>query len=198
MKSIRITGLIPPDEKSVYTDRLKYKVILGNGIIRTFTSLSDSKKFLSQVSRFLSYKMHECNTLYTDVFTQYRRAWFYFDHNKPGGRDRSNMLDKDRLCQSNITQIADIFNILYKRSDWGNGNHFVFVHFANITRMLLEITDVLAFVYENKSAAAVQYEIEILTTKIKYCRRTIDNYTRELENEFTDQEITPLSIVHSA
>lgn len=198
MKNIRINGLQDPDKESVYTDRLFYKVNLGNGIIRGFKSKAEAGKFLSEVSRFLTYKLHECNELYIACFTHYRRAWFYFDHNKPAGRDREDLKGKERLCEDNIKAIADTFTILYRRANWANGNHFVFVHFSNILRQLLEIAQVMAFVYDNKSAAAVQYEIEILATKINYCRRTIDNYTRELENQFTDLEITPLSVVHSA
>lgn len=193
MKQVKITGLQEPSPESVYTDRLLYKINLGNGIVRSYTTKKQAQAFLTEVSRFLTYKLHECNELYISVFTMYRRAWFYFDHNKPKARPIGDLREKERLCEYHLHQIAETFTTLYRRSSWANGNHFVFVHFATILTGLADIMKVLNFVYSNKSTAGVLYEIEILQTKITYCRRTIENYTLEIENEFKDSQKTELA-----
>lgn len=199
MKSIKINGLNNPDKESVFKDRLCYTVNLGNGISRKFTNKAEGLRFLNEVSKYLTYKMHECNELYIACFSHYRRAWFYFDHNKNTmDRSRADLYHKERVCEGAIKSIAETFTILYKRANWANGNHFVFVHFSNICTNLQEVCEILIWLYENKSSPAIGYELEVLRTKIIYCRRTIEQYTVEIENQFKESEKIPLEIVHSA
>lgn len=195
MKTVKITGFLEPDRQSVYTASQLYRVNLGNGIDKRFGTKKEALKFLAEVSRFLTYKLHECNELYVACFSMYRRAWFYFDHNKPRGRSVGDLREKERLCEHNLRAVADAFTLLYRRSNWTNGNHFVFTHFNVILNALAEVCQVLAYVYENKSVAGLQYQIEILSTKIAYCRRTIDNYTVEIENSFKDSQLPQLKVV---
>ena len=191
MKAIKITGLREPEAGSVYKDRLNYKVNLGNGITRTFSNKAAANAFLSEVSRYLTYKMHECNELYISCFTLYRRAWFYFDHNKNTmQRSLGDLYHRERVCEQSIRNVSDTFTILYKRSNWVNGNHFVFVHFSNILTNLQQICENLQYLYENKSSPAINYELEILRTKIIYCRKTIEQYTVEIENELRESDKT--------
>jgi hypothetical protein len=191
MKKVKINYVNLPTKESVYTNDLFYKVNLGNGIVKKFTAKAEADKFLNEVSKFLTYKLHECNELYISVFAYYRRAWFYFDHNKhkpSKGRDLADLYSKERECDHHLLSCHNTFNLLYKRANWANGNHFVFVHFNTILTGLLETVKILAFIYENKSIGGIQYELEILSKKITYCKRTIDNYTVELENSFTEAE----------
>jgi hypothetical protein len=185
MKSIKINGLNEPDKESVYTDRLCYTVNLGNGIVKKFSNKAQGQRFLNDVSKYLTYKLHECNELYISAFGYYRRAWFYFDHNKHTS-NKLGLYDKDKFCEETLIQISETFNILYRRANWANGNHFVFVHFNNITNGLQSVTEALISLYENKSAPAIGYELQILKTKIVYCQRTIDKYCIELENSFKE------------
>jgi len=194
MKAIKIIGLNLPDKTSVYTNNLRYTINLGNGIKKSFDNKAKAQKFLNEVSKYLTYKLHECNELYICVFTLYRRAWFYFDHNKPGS-NFADLYAKDRLCEAHMIGITETFNILYKRANWANGNHFVFVHFNNILHALIETLNVLMELYAGRSAGAINYEIEILKTKVVYCKRTIDNYTVELENEFKESEQLSASLL---
>lgn len=187
MKKIKISGLSIPDKESVFIERRAYKVNLGNGIVKQFLNKAEATAFLNEVSKYLSYKMHECNELYISAFTYYRRAWFYFDHNKPLS-NTADLYAMERQCEYSINAISDTFKILYKRANWANGNHFVFVHFNTINNNLLDIVKVLQKLYENKSQAAILYELEILNNKIIYCKRTIENYTIELENSFKETE----------
>lgn len=185
MKSIKINGLSEPDKQSVFTDRLCYTVNLGNGIVKKFSNKAQAQRFLNEVSKYLTYKLHECNELYISVFSYYRRAWFYFDHNKHTN-NKLGLYDKDKFCEDTLQHLAQSFNILYRRANWANGNHFVFVHFNNITNGLQCVVQALQILYENKSNAAVSYELQILKTKIVYCQRTIDMYCIELENSFKE------------
>lgn len=188
MKKIKIKGLTEPDKNSVFINSRFYTVNLGNGIKKQFLNKADAVKFVNEVSKYLTYKLHECNELYISAFTYYRRAWFYFDNDKVTKSNLADLYASDRNCNYYLTAINETFEILYKRANWANGNHFVFVHFNNILENLSAVTRILIDLYSTKSAGAVLYELEILSNKITYCKRTIDNYTIELENSFKESE----------
>lgn len=199
MKRLKLTNIGFPSKGSVFTADLLYSVNLGNGIHKKFKNKADAVKFLNEVSKFLTYKMHECNELYISTFGYYRRAWFYFDHDKVTSKnDLAGLYKLERQCEDAIQIINNAFNLLYRRARSENGNYFVFTHFHNILHALETMVQNVNAVYENKSVAGINYELEILNHKIRFCRRTIDNYTTDLENTFTDYEKTELTIVQMA
>jgi hypothetical protein len=199
MKKIKLSKIAAPDKQSVFTDRKKYRVNLGNGIIKLFKNKADAVKFLNEVAKYLTYKMHECNELYISAFTLYRRAWFYFDHDKFNtSNDLATWYKLERQCDFAIQNISEVFILLYKRSEYENGNYFVFNHFYSILDGITKITDAVKFIYAGKSVPQVLYELEILNKRTGYCRRTIENYSVELENSFTETEKVELSIAHIA
>lgn len=198
MKRLKITKLAHPEKSSVFTKDLCYKVNLGNGICKHFKAKADAIKFLNEVSKYLTYKMHECNELYVACFTYYRRAWFYFDHDKLAQGNFADLYRMERHCEDHIQTVNNAFNLLYRRQSFENGNYFIFTHFYNILNALQGITAILIELYESKSVAAINYELEILNKKIGYCRRTIENYSIELENSFTDVERIELKVIKTA
>lgn len=196
MKKVKLVNIIEPIPGSVFTKDKYYHVILGNGVRKQVKNKQAAISFLNETNRYLTYKLHECNELFISCFTYYRRAWFYFDH--PGtGRthDLAGLYKSERVIESSIESITKAFNILYERSESENGNHFVFVHFSAILSSCATITNELLKFYKTRSIASTIYELEILQTKISYCKRTIDNYTIELENQFKEIEITDLTIL---
>lgn len=87
--------------------------------------------------------------------------------------------------------------MLYKRQKWQEANYYVFTHFYNMLENLNLIVKNLKYIYENKSIAGVNYELEILNKKINYCKRTIETYCDDLTKDFESEKIE-LSIVQSA
>ena len=78
MKKIILKNIGGPDKSSVYVNHKMYCIFLGNDLKEYFSSLRDAKKFMANTNRFLNSKLHELNHLYSEVFTQYRNAWFFF------------------------------------------------------------------------------------------------------------------------
>ncbi len=128
MKRLKLTNIGMPTKGSVFTDDLKYRVNLGNGINKKFTSKAEAVKFLNEVSKYLTYKMHECNILYIEVFAYYRKAWFYFDNDKVS--TKLDLFKLERQCENAMDIIKNAFTLLYKRQRSENGNYFVFTHFS--------------------------------------------------------------------
>lgn len=196
MKQIKINKLSLPDKESVFTDRQFYWVNLGNGVKRKFRNKKEALAFLAEVSRLLTYKLHETNELYISLFTYYRRAWFYFDHNPGAGRHAyADWYKMERICRNNIETIENMFDVIYRRHQGENGNYFVFNNFYTIFDAMQKVIANLYALYEPKGMAGVLYELEILNKKVAYCRRTIENYTIEVENEFKTVEAIELTLM---
>lgn len=196
MKQIKINKLSYPDKESVFTDRQFYWVNLGNGVKRKFRNKKEAKAFLAEVSRFLTYKMHEASELFISVFTYHRRAWFYLDHNPGSGRHSyADWYKMERQNRDKIEIIGNMFDVLYSRHQGENGNYFVFNNFYTIFDAMQCILSNLYALYEPKGMGGTLYELEILHKKVAYCRRTIENYTLEIENEFKAVEAVELTLM---
>lgn len=188
MKTVKINSLNDPIKESVFKDQKVYSVSLGNGVVKSFGSKVQARAFLAETSRFLTYKLHECNGLYIQVFEAYRLAWFYFDHDKPLKDPKARLYASEREIENEINNIRDGLNLIHKRGDWVNGNHFVFSHFTNLLNSMAGICNILQDLYKRRNIAAQVYTCSILNKKIGYCLQTINNYTLENENEFTGVE----------
>lgn len=199
MKAIRIKNISLPDKTSAFTDRRRYTVSLGNGITRKFTNKAQAKQFLSEVSKYLTYKLHECNELYITVFGYYRRAWFYFDHNpETGSHDHATWYKLERSCKDNIEMIAAVFDMVYQRHKGENGNHFVFNNFYTILNSMERIIQNINAIYDKKGMYDTKYQLEILNRKVLSCKRTIETYTEEIERQFKESEEIELTIIKTA
>lgn len=196
MKSIKLKNIGFPDKESVFTDQRLYSVNLGNGIKRQFANKTHAKAFLAEVSRYLTYKLHECSELYIDVFTYWRRAWFYFDHNRyTGSHDYNKWYKLERSCKDQIEIISEVMDRIYIGHVGENGNYFVFNNFYTVLDAMEKLVRNINAIYENKGNYGTIYELEILNRKILGCRRTIETYTEDIEKKFNEAEEIQLTLI---
>lgn len=110
MKQIKITQYGMPDNTSLYINDKMYSVYLGNNIIKYFPSYKGAKMFLAKTNRFLNSKLHELNYIYTLMFSEYRRIWFFLES------------EIEIAINIQITNIDKKFNFCCRKANSGNGN----------------------------------------------------------------------------
>ena len=122
MKEIKLTG--------ISTRNKKHTVTLGNGYQKSFSNLKSAKRYLAQTGRWLTFRLHECNSLNTQLYGHYRTAWFYLQHNKQT-MNRA-LIETEQQCQRAFSEITNTMDLIIDRGHFENGNHFVFAHFQAI------------------------------------------------------------------
>lgn len=163
-----------------------YLVTLGNGHTAQFSTLKSVRKYLVDTNRYLNFKLHEMNYILADLQRQYRRNWFYFDHNK--NSEKANLYGMDRRCQNNFSRIAETFDLIIERSSFENGNQFVFTHFNNLFQRCREIAGDLQSLQRSKSNAVDVYELQVILERIRSVERDLKSYTGDEIEEITTAE----------
>lgn len=181
MKTIRINRF--------HTNGKLYSVSLGNGYKEDFPSVKKVKRYLCEVNRYLTYKLHETNIVYCELFLKFRHNWFYLDHNRQSGK--SVLFEMERRSIHLLEASGRLFDLMVKRSDFENGNHFVFVHFNRLfTNMKIIIAD-LQELNRKKSRAVDVYELKTLHERILKLESDINNYTGpDARNIAKDDELS--------
>lgn len=172
MKRIKIDKVQAPDPKPVYVWQTKYRVALGNGVRKQFTSRKLALAFLADTNRFLNLKLHEANLFYGEVFTEYRNNWFYFGENA----DRSEI-----KCENLLQQIREPFKLLVTRSNWMNGNDFTWKHLHTIFELLLQVLAELRALHRQKSKYAELRRILIIESRIQFAQSQLNRYAASVE-----------------
>ena len=114
MKKINIETIISGDKTSIRTKHRKHRVFLHSDLTLSFEDIKKAKVFLVGVSDFLTFKLFELNEIYIELFSHYRRAWFYID----------NTQDKNIMTETRTIDYS--FKLCFERSDWESGSFYVF------------------------------------------------------------------------
>jgi hypothetical protein len=162
-----------------------YTVTLGNGITKRFKNRKACLKFLVNCSRFLTLTLVEANAIYAELLVNYRRNWFYFDHNKNPG---FALYEADRICARDIVEIQNSFNLIIERCHYTNGNHFVFAHFRTIFSTMRCIVIHLKLLQLSKSNAVDVHELQIIFKRLLSMERTLLEYNGSFTKEQIDAD----------
>lgn len=173
MKQIKIQHFTHPDKQSVYTDRQKYKITLGNGYESTFTDKKRLSNFITETNIFLNAKLHELNFIYIELFGFYRVGWFYMDQTK---RSQLNLHQLEVKTQHSLRQMDQAFNLITSRSGFTNGNHFVFSHFKSIINPQIDLINNLLQLYKSKGHTDKVYKLEFLKNQLLFIDNEIKVY----------------------
>lgn len=187
MKQIKIQHFTPANKNSVYIDKKKYSVQLGNGIKKLFTDKKQAVAFLSETNLFLNTKLKELNFILIDVFELYRIAWFYMDNTRT--KKQLNLSKIDHKSKNEIQNLFKTFDIIVSRTGSPNSNHFTFLHFNNIIKSLTTILNILLELYESKSHTDKIYKIKFLinqTTNIKSELAGYPNTNNDIRKKLLD------------
>lgn len=164
MKKIKIENYDEPIIGSIYTRDKLYWVWLGNRVKRSFANRKHAEAFLVEVSRFLNQCTFELNLIYVEIFSEYRRLWFYFD------KKAIESFEMDRI----MTWVNKNFDLLIGTSGI-NGNFNSFRNCSLIIDNLNEIIQNLKNLHLSRNKYAELYTLEV-------CRRRLQKINDELEN----------------
>ena len=178
MKRIGIKKYVPPDPQAIYTRDQLYWVYLGNGTRHSFTRKRDALAFLAETNRFLNLKLMECNLMLGELYTEYRHNWPYLDDIQLCAR-----------CQDYFHGITQAMDLLVTRSDWSNGNVFVWLHFNTILSNMLGILDLISDIHQDKNKYAELARAGILKSRINWIRDQLDGYKKENAPVVIDQPV---------
>lgn len=160
-----------------------YRVAIGNGITRSFDNKKNCLKFLADCNRFLNLKLHEANFIYSDVYAQYRRNWFYFDHHKSPG---AILFQLERSIKNNLTKTEETFDLICERSGFENGNYFVFSHFKAIFNGLKSAVKSLQKLQKSKSSAVDIHKLQVLYDRIIHLENETYQFDGNVIQEIID------------
>lgn len=166
MKAIRIKQIEIPSKDSHYIKQNMYSVYLGNGVIEYFSNLKTAKNFLAITNKFLNSKLHELNYIYTLLFAEYRRIWFYFDR------------DTESHILVLFAEIDKKFEMCISRCGYTNGNAYTFKHMVNLGERLTEIFEQIKSVLVAKKYYADVQRIDIYIRNIKAVILDLKNYSK--------------------
>jgi len=164
MKKINIENIERSDKSSIRTNNRKHRVFLHSDLTLSFEDYKKAKIFLVGVNDFLTFKLFELNEIYIELFTHYRRAWFYIDNTQ------------DKNIMKDTRTIDDCFKLCFERSSWTNGSHYVF----NWIRSICDSFQSIIRIIENMQLKRGNYgEIRIMgavSNRVQYILNEVFNY----------------------
>ena len=135
MKKIKLDKINLADKSSSLILNNKFHSIsLGNGITNYYSNVRDLRKFLANTNSFLNSELVELNTIYIGLFSEYRNLWFY---------QLSKDLINEETFRKEFYSLMKNFDLIILRSNWENGNQFVFKWMFSICDSLHNVAEIL-------------------------------------------------------
>lgn len=153
----------------------KYTVHLGHDAIKTFTSERDCKKYLADVSAFLTQIAYSLQNIHKEVFCHYVNNWAYFDNDKKTGK--VTLFNNDRTAQARLNDVQKHFNLLVDRCQYSSGNVFSFRHLNIICDCLTDVMQILTWLQDQRASRRELYTYNEIITRIQLIKYSINNYS---------------------
>lgn len=178
MKKIQLTNVKFADKQARLIKQRKHCVYLGNGVSVYFTDLKAAKSFLVKTNQFLNQKLFELNSLYIDLFTEYRKAWFYFFN----VYDRKLHRNSENFVLIEIQTIEKKMTLMVARAHFDNGSTIVFQGFRIILSSMETITETLIDLYKAKKHYAEAHQIRAIQSRIEILKAQINEFGKDMPN----------------
>lgn len=152
-----------------------YLIHLGNGTTNSFASLRDANYFLAATNNFLTFKLHQLHTLFTEVWNKYHNDWFYFGSNRRNNTGNNlNLIELDITEKLRMIELALILS--HKRCQHINGNYFTFKHLINSSDWIDEVVRTLAQTSKSGNRHTDIYNLDDLISRNQVIRFEIERY----------------------
>jgi hypothetical protein len=172
MKKIKINALREGDKSSVFTKQRRHQVVLGNGQTVYFKDLKRAKAYITATNEFLNQKLYEINALYIDVFTEYRKAWFYFFDIY----DRRMHIVSDNNVLQEIHLIENKMTIMVARAHFTNGPFIVWNGFRLMLESMENICNTLIYLYKQKKHYSEAHQVRAILSRINIMYKELERY----------------------
>jgi hypothetical protein len=177
MKKIVIKNLTKSDKSSVHTRQRKHCVFLGNDSSVYFSDMKKAKAFLVATNEFLNQKLFELNALYIDLFTEYRKSWFYFFNIY----DRKMHITGENNVLMEISTIEKKMTLMVARAHFENGSSIVWHGFRVIISSMKNITGSLSYLYKTKKFYAQSHQIRAIEARIIILENQLNEWGSDLK-----------------
>ena len=164
MKKVHTSTILKPDLSSVKTPLRKHRVMLDWDRTLVFGDAKKAKAFLVKTNEFLTFKLFELNEIYIDIFTKYRRLWFYFEGSE------------DMKTKRTLDSVNDNFKLTVDRSHWENGSVHVYKWINNIATDMKKALDTIISVNKRKALWADIRVAEALVCRIDFILMQLKNW----------------------
>lgn len=187
MKRIKTHGITPPEEGSLLEKKHFYRIALGNGCIRYFSSKRKAEAFLGDLNRFLDFHLLEANELFIEVFSLYRRYWPYMESGKKA--DRSQV---ERDSSRELRTVEEILDDMPRRSRTPSGTWWVFNDLSGVVSSLRKVLDGLEELLRSRSAFAELRKLDSLRWRIDIMERDRRSFGYEDRGARFDEPERPI------
>lgn len=166
MKRINLKTIIPADKTNIRTRQRKICVFLHTGLTVYFTNNKVAKAFLVETNDFLNVKLFELNEQYIELFTQYRRMWFYFEFDLTG----------DTAIKNAFTDIERCMLLMVERGSWVNGPPMVWKWFGLCADSLSLVITILQAMHRRRNNFAEVKILEAVRSRVEYLKSQLAAY----------------------
>jgi hypothetical protein len=178
MKKIILRNVHKADKSSIFTKQKKHCVFLGNQVNIYFSDLKKAKAYVVETNEFLNQKLFEVNALYIDVFSAYRKSWFYF----------FNVYDKNMHFSGNNQVVRELetiekkMTLMVARSHFENGSFIIWQGFNVVLESLKTIIQALNLLYKQKKHYAEARQMQTIESRIKMIEDQLNQWGNDQIN----------------
>lgn len=175
MKKITLNAVHAKDMNSIFTADRKHNVLLGNNVIVFFKDKKKALAFLVATNDFLNAKLYELNSLYIDVFSEYRKTWFNFFN--PTDSRMKNLGPSDLFNE--LETVEKKINFIVARAGYANGPFIVWQGFRVSIDSLNKVIKVLAEISQDKKRYSEAHQLRVIQSRIKILSNELDAWGRD-------------------
>lgn len=166
MRQITIVHIEFPDHSSVYIKRKQYSVCLGNGSRTYHSTYKLAKRFMAETNRFLNDRLHELNYLYANIFSEYRKIWFYF----------KGVQNADTNIINCFNETDGYFVKVVTRGNTPNANSFIYGWIFSICDALNESIQVIKDILKGQKYYADLRRVEMIERQVLGVKEMLEKY----------------------
>jgi hypothetical protein len=174
MKLIKIQHYNQPDKGSVYVNRQKYSVTLGNNHKEFFGDKKHVSSYFNTTNKYLNEILQELNVFQGEIYSLYRCGWIYFDTAK-------NLAIEQKI-NTEFRYLDKNFDLIVPRSKMPNGNYLTWGFLNKIINALLSILNDLLPFFQYKGHTDKSIKINSLIRVLTGLQSSLTNYPESEEN----------------
>jgi len=179
MKVIQYTAVTLPNKKHFTEKSQYYGVSLGNGFSCYFTSKRHADQFAVATKTFLTDCLIELNELYIDVWTDYRRNWFYFSGRTTESHKAMRKVESEIL--RSMQAVENCFGKIENTRD----NFAPWRLISNALASILEIVHHLHLVRKKRNEYVERKNLEILKKRAHSLIYLMSDYGSNQKNDYS-------------
>lgn len=177
MKKINLKSVYKPTTAPGYAPQKLYKICLGNGKIINYTSVKAARADLAKINRQLNVWLCDMNEIYISIFTQYRRAWFYYYD----AQTKTNNSANENKLKDCLDFINECLNRSVTNTSGVNGQALAWNFFNKAIRESLNACSELDKLYKRRSMNAERLFIAAMVDRINYLKLSLENLSPGLK-----------------